>query len=234
MNYTEKLNKVKELFSQISTALAGPAPEAPATPAPNMPAGNQYTLADGTPVTIEELEVGKPVTINGQPAPEGTHTLQDGTQITVDASGIISAITPAVSGDMSTPEAMRKAAEKFAAGTPEQRIQNLEIVAKAVMEYCFGWEMRRSQEEADRNNAIAVFKQGFSDQVKDKDEKITALEKTVEKYGEIMPQIFEMLAELGNAPAANPIPEVKISKADQKEASLQKFASAVKELSKSN
>lgn len=206
MNYTEKLNKVKELFSQIGTALAGPAPEAPA---PNMPAGNQYTLSDGTPVTIEELEVGKPVTINGQPAPEGTHTLQDGTQITVDASGIISAITPAI------PEEMKQVPTVPAdngTSVMEQRIKALE----------------------EQMASFLSKKNSFEAQSKEADQKVSDLSATVKKYGEIMPQIFEMLAELGNAPAANPIPEVKISKADQKEASLQKFASAVKELAKSN
>ncbi|NDC49632.1 MAG: hypothetical protein EBZ61_11250 [Micrococcales bacterium] len=54
-------------------------------------------LKDGTMVTYEELEVGYPlmvVTEQGtNPAPDGTHELEDGTKVTT-VNGLITAIEP--------------------------------------------------------------------------------------------------------------------------------------------
>ena len=83
----ELIKGVKQKFS------VDPAP-APA-PAPAPVTMNKYTLADGTEVEIEALEVGKPVMVGGNTAPEGSHTLQDGTVITVDAAGVITDIKAA-------------------------------------------------------------------------------------------------------------------------------------------
>jgi len=52
----------------------------------------EYSLMDGTKVEISALEVGGLVTIEGQPAPTGDHELMDGTQITLDENGKITAI----------------------------------------------------------------------------------------------------------------------------------------------
>jgi hypothetical protein len=55
-------------------------------------------LADGTIVEVEKLEIGFPVMIIAEDgsktnAPEGEHTLEDGTVIEVDANGMISEIS---------------------------------------------------------------------------------------------------------------------------------------------
>lgn len=52
----------------------------------------EYSLMDGTKVEISALEIGGLVTIEGQPAPEGDHELMDGTEITLDENGKITAI----------------------------------------------------------------------------------------------------------------------------------------------
>ena len=52
----------------------------------------EYSLMDGTKVEISALEVGGLVTIEGQPAPVGDHELMDGTEITLDENGKITAI----------------------------------------------------------------------------------------------------------------------------------------------
>ena len=52
----------------------------------------EYSLMDGTKVEISALEIGGLVTIEGQPAPVGDHDLMDGTQITLDENGKITAI----------------------------------------------------------------------------------------------------------------------------------------------
>jgi hypothetical protein len=56
-------------------------------------------LADGTEVEVEKLEIGFPVQIVAADgtltsAPEGEHTLADGTKIKVDANGTIMEIMP--------------------------------------------------------------------------------------------------------------------------------------------
>ena len=52
----------------------------------------EYSLMDGTKVEISALEIGGLVTIEGQPAPVGDHELMDGTEITLDENGKITAI----------------------------------------------------------------------------------------------------------------------------------------------
>jgi len=47
------------------------------------------TLADGTEVTYDKLEVGGVVMVAGAPAPAGDLALADGTVLTLDASGVI-------------------------------------------------------------------------------------------------------------------------------------------------
>lgn len=88
MNITETLEQIRKIVFNNNPAPAAPVaaaePEAPATPA--------YTLADGTPVEIDKLEVGGVVTIQGMPAPEGEIVLADGTKLTVDANGVITAV----------------------------------------------------------------------------------------------------------------------------------------------
>lgn len=60
------------------------------------------TLEDGTAVTImgNSIEVGAPVTITetGEPAPDGTHQLADGTQI-VTVEGVITEVIPYIEDD---------------------------------------------------------------------------------------------------------------------------------------
>ena len=52
----------------------------------------EYSLMDGTKVEISALEIGGLVTLEGEPAPVGDHELMDGTEITLDDNGMITAI----------------------------------------------------------------------------------------------------------------------------------------------
>ena len=54
-----------------------------------------YKLADGTEVEITELAVGGVVTIMGNPAPVGEHTLEDGTILVVGDNGAITEVKSA-------------------------------------------------------------------------------------------------------------------------------------------
>lgn len=80
MNVTEALNKIKLIFSEE------PAPEQVAF-------GTEYKLEDGTPIMIDKLEAGGVAKIGDMVAPDGQHTLEDGTVFEVK-DGIIIAVAP--------------------------------------------------------------------------------------------------------------------------------------------
>lgn len=65
----------------------------PAPPMPPSPQGVEVILKDGTPASIDKMEVGGIVTINGTPAPAGSLELQDGTVLDVAEGGTIAAVT---------------------------------------------------------------------------------------------------------------------------------------------
>jgi hypothetical protein len=72
----ELLQEVKKLVFQEETI---PAPA--------------YSLMDGTKVLIDKLEVGGVVTLeDGTPAPAGSHTLADGTEVILAEGGVIAEI----------------------------------------------------------------------------------------------------------------------------------------------
>lgn len=88
MNTKEILEKLKLTFSELVNGS-----EYPET-APEMVAPIKAKLKDGTEVEVTELGVGGVVTIAGQPAPAGEHTLEDGTVIVVGENGVISELKP--------------------------------------------------------------------------------------------------------------------------------------------
>lgn len=90
MNTKEILEKLKMTFSELVNGS-----EYPET-APEMVAPIKAKLKDGTEVEVTELGVGGIVTIAGQPAPAGEHTLEDGTVIVLGENGVITEIMPVV------------------------------------------------------------------------------------------------------------------------------------------
>lgn len=115
MTVKEQIQALVSVIKQSFEAVPAPAP-AP-VPAPTSVTMNKYMLADGTEIEVEELEVGKPVMVGGSPAPEGKHTLQDGTVISVDAAGIITEVVapaaPAMPTGMSKEEVEAIATQSF-------------------------------------------------------------------------------------------------------------------------
>ena len=78
MSPIDFVNKVKELFN-----------EAPATPE-NQAKFVEYTLDNGTTISIDKYEIGGMVTLtDGTVAPMGEYKLADGTSIQVDETGAI-------------------------------------------------------------------------------------------------------------------------------------------------
>ena len=65
-----------------------------------------YKLKDGTIVSIDKVEIGGSVNLNGEPAPDGYHLLEDGTKIEVSKGLIVGVEKEAVVAEV--PEEMKK------------------------------------------------------------------------------------------------------------------------------
>ena len=124
-----------------------------------------------------------------------------------------------------TPEEIKSLYDKFATGTPEERLANLEIIAKALMEYNFGYEIRKGQENA----AIAIYKQDLANAQAVATQAVTAMAKQDMK----LKGLFDLVEQLAETPTADPatltgIKKDKFDRAQSKEVKLQKIADAVK------
>jgi hypothetical protein len=86
MSSKEAIEKIKNmLFGEVPVQSA-PVPEP--TPVGSGQVFAEYKLKDGTVVSIDKVEIGGQVNLNGEPAPDGYHLLEDGTKIEV-LSGLI-------------------------------------------------------------------------------------------------------------------------------------------------
>lgn len=164
-----------------------------------------FPMAEGDAIVrAEALEVGQAALLvaadgSESPAPEGSHTLADGTKITVDAEGLITEVIKSeeeteIEMKPISQEQLSKIKEAFAAGTPEDRLANLELLSKALMEYAFGWELREAESRAIRENAISIYKTAMSSIKSD-------FEASRVKFSEVE----KLVAQLSDEPAAKPI-----------------------------
>ena len=119
-------------------------PAEPAAEQVSEPATLKAKLKDGTEVEITALEVGGIVSINGQPAPAGYHTLEDGTVIFVGDNGAITAIVlaPSMEEDM-----MKKMSDKIGKMAAFETTANEKFAA---------YESRFADYEAKLNKATKV------------------------------------------------------------------------------
>lgn len=104
----EKLEAIKRFVFDTAPLPTNAPAEIPATVTPQN--FTDYTLQDGTVVQIDNLAQGGTVTINGQPAPDGTITLTDGTVITI-TGGIITTVQAAAPQAAAPAPAMMSADE---------------------------------------------------------------------------------------------------------------------------
>lgn len=181
-----------------------------------------YTLADGTPIEISELVAGGTVIVGDGPAPAGEHILSDGQTIVVDENGVITEIRPvAAPTEMTqppepaptqlTPEQMQNVAQKFAVGTAEERLGNLEVLCRALMEYSFGWELREATQKAIKDQALSVYKT----QVGPVETKVQAQTDAFAKMVVLMEEILKMPTVSSEPPKqtfSKTIPESKTEK----------------------
>ncbi len=238
MNAREILNKVKAAF------LGEPAPAT--EPVTLEPTAKVYKLQDGTEITVsqasEVVAAGDSVTVGALPA-EGVYLLEDGSSLVVDATGVITevkpiepvttvlettpapapVITPLQASEFpQTQDQLLAIFSAFAIGTPEERIANLEKVAKALMENCFGWQLREAEQKIATDQAISIYKQGL----------VTA-EARMAKQDEVIKGLFELAEKLIEEPTADPVTltgnkKDQFERANKKEQRLQKIADALK------
>jgi hypothetical protein len=91
MNPQEAILKIKALFDDNIAPIEVEAEVAPMVEETKVEMA-EYSLMDGTKVEISALEIVGLVTLEGEPAPVGDHELMDGTEITLDDNGMITAI----------------------------------------------------------------------------------------------------------------------------------------------
>ncbi len=82
----------KEAVEKIRNMVFGDMEKQLATPVPaETQKFMEYKLKSGAVVSIDKLEVGGSVTLNGEPAPDGEHEFEDGGKI-VTAGGLITEV----------------------------------------------------------------------------------------------------------------------------------------------
>ncbi len=235
------MKSAKEILESIKAMFDGsPAPQAPtpATTAPaptSSPAPTVYTLADGvTQISVQQA--------GATPAPGDVVTLADGTAITVDQTGTITQCTPGMPVASAAPaapvaapapvvpvtqSAMSEIVAKFAVGDPEQRLANLEIVCKALMESEFGYQISANERIESQNQAIAIYQTTLQDQAT----QLEAANQKIEKYGKVIEGMFELVGKLTELPAVDPktltgLKKEKFDRVESKEAKLDRIAKA--------
>lgn len=249
----------KELLAKIKGMFDAPAATTDIAPAATGATGTVYTLQDGSQISIVQAgdlpAVGDMVSVSGNPAPAGDLVLQDGSTITCDATGCITAYVP-VGGPVTTdvpaasaaapaaapattapakaatpvtPAQMADMMSKFATGTPEERLTNLELISKALMQSEFGWQILEQQRLADTNAAIAIYKNSLAAATA----KFTSQEEIIKKQDEKLKGLFELMEKLIELPTGDPVTltgnkKEKFEKAKAKDDKFEAIAAGLK------
>jgi hypothetical protein len=123
MTPKEALDKIRQLFAD--PAVAAPVSE----PAPAVMEAKEYVLDGGAKILVSDLEPGGMVSLVDDqgatsPAPAGDHKLADGTTITVNEAGTITAVMMPEAPVMPEDELAKKLDEKMAAIREDVRKEN--------------------------------------------------------------------------------------------------------------
>lgn len=130
-----------------------------------------------------------------------------------------------------TQAAMKEMIQKFAVGDPEQRVANLEVVCKALMEYCFGYQIEAEQRAVTTSQAIAVYKTTLDTVTSD----LEAAKTSLAKYDKAVPVILQLVEKLVELPTADPKTlngqkKEIFDKKEKGEAKMSKIAEALKDI----
>jgi hypothetical protein len=163
----------------------------------------EYTLEDGTKITIDKMEVGGQVVQGDTPIANGEYTLEDGSKFTT-VDGLITVITPKDEQVME---------EETPAPSPLTE-QVKELVTKAI------------QDE------LATYKQGMESQAEAQKIAFGKQENTIKKQGEVIAQMLELMTQLADSPDGDPPVERKVIFSDNKtkKSALDKYTDAAKKL----
>lgn len=257
MTAKEILLKIKAAFDFPAPPPAAPAPPPVAPAALATPTAKTYKLQDGvTDITINQAgetpAIGDTVMIGGLPAAANTYTLQDGATIVVDAAGVITTYTamaappPPPPAPPAPPQPVTLSAEEFAAmvakfaiGSTEERMGNIEVMLKALMECNFGYEIRKGQEAA----AIEAYKESLAPlqtsleaatvKLQSAFEKVESQQTIITKHEQTIKDLFELVELLVQAPNADPVTltgakKEKFDRQSAKDERLKKMAEALK------
>jgi hypothetical protein len=127
-----------------------------------------------------------------------------------------------------TPENIQAMFASFAAGTPEERLNNLEVICKALMEYNFGWQLREAQQKQLVDNALNTYKSTL--------ENVTAM---ASKHEKIIPGLFEIVDEVVDMPGKAPDTltgnkKDKFDRQQKREKALEGVAAAITKMKEEN
>lgn len=154
---SEILKEIKALFNEQAQGEGAPAPKTEETKVEFA----EYSLADGTKVKIDKLEVGGMVqNADGSPAPAGSIVLADGTTIEVDDKGAILEVASAKDNEGGEGEGA-PAPAPAPAGMTEEQMSSLKAELEALIGKKFteleakSEEFKKAQAEIENKNAEA-------------------------------------------------------------------------------
>lgn len=201
MTIAEKLAQIKKLV--FDTAM----PPQPAAPAGK--GSKQYKLQDGTPVLISQLATGGDVLIDGSPAKEGSYTLQDGTQFTVDENSKITVVTPA-----KAPAGNKPSPSNNNTGADDET--DLSEAFKAV-----------KQQVANQQQAFEAYKAETDKQFADHSA-------AMDKHQDALKQMFDVVQKIAKTPTGNapepPKAKFSFSKVNDRKEMMSRYLHAMDEL----
>lgn len=181
-------------------------------------AGTEYTLADGTKVSIDKMEAGGNVQQGNAPIANGDYTLEDGSKITC-VDGVITVVTPKVAAAVTEPvkmtkEQIQQAYDDIVAAPAADQMGKVVSCVKALMDYAFGWQIDNApspqeavtdaQNVADAIAAYVTLKADFTKQ----DSEVVKLRAELKTAQDTLKQALQLMTELAEAPSAEPPVEV--------------------------
>lgn len=190
---------------------------------------SEVELVGGVKCSFAKLEKGNLVKQGDQPIANGEYTLQDGNKfVTVD--GLITEIKAAAA--KTTKETLQEQFDTMSAGTTDAGVI---ACIKALMDYCFGWQMddpdavEDAQNVADAIAAVATMSETVrvaNAKFTKQENEIAGLKKTINTMAELMTQLVEI-------PAGDPPTERKTvfsGMGATKKKGLEKYAAAAEKL----
>ena len=120
-------------------------------------------LTDGTKVMYEgELAEGTIVLLeDGTAAPDGEHTFEDGTVISIEGGQVVAVAKPQMTAEMAS-----QLIAKFAEGEPSSQISNIAKVVKFMVEDMYSWRINEAKKESQMTEILSTI-QTFKEQIGD-------------------------------------------------------------------